>query len=93
MQYTSSSFAEIIVGLFAGVLRPKRDAPHVDGLFPRPARFYSPVPEVVLDLAVLPAMRLFGRGLAWFRWVQRGTVQLYILYVLATLVVLLVVWR
>ena len=36
---------------------------------------------------------LLGRALAWFRWVQHGAVHLYILYILAALIILLMVWR
>src|SRR5262249_46305600 len=34
MQYTSSSFAELLVGLFGWALRPKEHQPKVQGLFP-----------------------------------------------------------
>jgi hydrogenase-4 component B len=93
MQYTSSSFADLLVGMFAAVLGRVRHAPAVTGLFPARAELRSHVPELVLDRAVLPALRLGGRVFAWFRWLQHGASQLYILYVLAALVLLLVVWR
>jgi hydrogenase-4 component B len=93
MQYTSSSFAELLVGLFGGLLQRERHAPRVTGLFPAPSRFASHVPEIVLDRAVIPLVRRGARALAWFRWVQQGSVQLYLLYVLAALVLSLLVWR
>jgi hypothetical protein len=93
MQYTSSSFAELLVGMLSVVLRPERRAVHLERPFPRPASFASEVPEIVLDRAVRPALRLAARAAAWFGWVQQGRVQVYLLYVLGTLVVLLLLWR
>jgi hydrogenase-4 component B len=93
MQYTSSSFAEFIVGLFASILRPERHEPKIVELFPKTAKFEAHVPEIVLDRIVLPIVMFVARGLTWFRWVQRGAVQLYLLYVFATLIVLLLVWH
>jgi hydrogenase-4 component B len=93
MQYTSSSFAELLVGMLSVVLRPERRAVVLSRPFPRPASFASEVPEIVLDRAVRPALRLAARGAAWFGWVQQGRVQVYLLYVLGTLVVLLLLWR
>ncbi len=93
MQYTSSSFADMVVELFAVLLRRERHAPRVTGLFPGPSSFSSHVPEVVLDRGVVPVVRLLGRALAWFRWMQHGAIHLYIVYILAALIILLVVWR
>ncbi len=93
MQYTSSSFAAILVELFSGVLRPETHAPHVEGIFPRSSGFHSHVPEVVLDRAVTPAFRLVGRALTSFRWVQRGSAHLYVLYVVLAIVVSLLAFR
>jgi hydrogenase-4 component B len=93
MQYTSSSFAASIVALFSGALRPERHDAAVVGLFPRAATFHSHVPEVVLDRAVTPTFRLVARVLGSFRWVQRGSVHLYLLYILVTLVLALIIWR
>lgn len=93
MQYTASSFAAALVGSVAGLLGREEHAPSVEGLFPSTTKFHSHLPDIVLDRVVLPTVRLVGRGLAWFRWVQRGAVQLYLLYVLATLIVLLMLLR
>ena len=93
MQYTSSSFAAMIVGSFAGLLGLEKHAARVNGVFPGRTSFHSHLPDIVLDRAVLPGVRFIGRGLSWFRWVQRGAVQLYLLYILVTLVLLLLIWR
>jgi hydrogenase-4 component B len=93
MQYTSSSFAATLVGFFSWALRPSVNADTPRGLFPLPAKFHSHVPDTVLDRAVLPLSRAGARALRWFRWVQHGNVQLYVVYIFATLLVLLLVGR
>jgi len=92
MQYTSSSFAQILVGLFAWVLRPQTRRPGPLPLFPPKTAFHSHVPEPMLDEAVLPAFRLAGGLFSWFRVFQQGTIQTYILYVFLALIALLL-WR
>jgi hydrogenase-4 component B len=93
MQYTASSFAEWIVGIFRFVLRPRREEHELSGPFPKPARFASHVPEVVLDLGIAPASAKLAEIAAWFRWIQRGSVHLYLVYVLGALISMLFIWR
>jgi hydrogenase-4 component B len=90
MQYTSSSFAEMLVGMFRWALRPQLHPPRIRGLFPGPTGFASHVPDTVLDGILLPGGRAAGRGFRWLRFLQRGSVHAYLLYILATLVWLLV---
>jgi hydrogenase-4 component B len=92
MQYTSSSFAAMLVGLLAGVLRPRVEAPRQLALFPRAAHFHSDVPDAVLDDAVLPAFHGGAWLLSWCRFLQQGGIQVYLLYLFACLLVLLL-WR
>jgi hydrogenase-4 component B len=92
MQYTSSSFAEMLVGLFGWALRPRTHEPQALALFPAPTEFHSEVPDTVLDGAVLPLFRS-GAGLStYFRVLQRGSLQTYLLYIFAALLALLL-WR
>jgi len=92
MQYSSSSFAQTLVGLFSWALRPKVSNPDTRGLFPHPEAFTSHVADVVLDSILIPAAQLGTRAMRWFRWVQRGSMQAYLLYILLTLLVLFF-WR
>jgi len=93
MQYTASSFADSIVSIFSWALRPHRHAPaDTHSLFPDVQRFHAEVPEVVLDRVVLPAAHNIARGATWFRWMQQGSLHVYLLYILATLIVLML-WR
>ena len=60
MQYTSSSFAQMLVGLFGWVLRPRSHWTNDLPMFPRRAEFHSDVPDAVLDVVVLPTFRYVG---------------------------------
>jgi hydrogenase-4 component B len=92
MQYTSSSFAEMLVGLLDWALRPDRFAPRLEGPFPPAASFHTHVPDTVLDRLILPTFSFAGRTFARLRPIQRGNVHLYLLYILGTLLALLL-WR
>ncbi len=89
MQYTASSFAQMLVALFSWALRPTVHRPRLDSLFPAAAAYESHVPEVVLEEAVSPAFDFLARIFQWCRLVQQGNVQTYLLYILGTLVLLL----
>jgi hydrogenase-4 component B len=92
MQYTSSSFAEMLVGLFGWALRPHTHKPEKLPLFPGKTDFRSEVSDVVLEYAVLPTIR-FGNWLfTWFRVFQQGSIQTYLLYIFIALIALLL-WR
>jgi hypothetical protein len=93
MQYAASSFSETLVGLFDWAVRSRRAAPALRGPAPGPARFESEVPDAVLDDVLLPLAGSADRGLARLRVLQRGPVQMYLLYVLLAVVGLIVVTR
>jgi hydrogenase-4 component B len=93
MQYTASSFAQLLVTLFGWALRPTVHQPRLTSLFPQSAKFESHVPEVVLDRLVMPAFHFAARILFWFRLMQQGSVQIYLVYVFAILILLLLVYR
>jgi len=90
MQYTSSSFAQMLVGLFAFALRPQEHAPRLGGPFPAPAAYHGEVPDAVLDRILLPFVRASANAFESLRFIQRGNVQAYLGYILVTLILLLV---
>jgi formate hydrogenlyase subunit 3/multisubunit Na+/H+ antiporter MnhD subunit len=57
MQYTGSSFAELLVLRFRWVFFPKKRVDPPVGPFPRHAAFDSHMPDTILDVAILPALR------------------------------------
>jgi NADH:ubiquinone oxidoreductase subunit 5 (subunit L)/multisubunit Na+/H+ antiporter MnhA subunit len=93
MQYTESSFAELTARLFAGLLVPQLRRPELGARFPASASYESETPDVVLDRGVLPMLERATRGVMRLRLVQQGRVQVYVLYILLGLLVLLVVGR
>lgn len=89
MQYTSSSFAATLVGLFSGILRPHTKSPQIQGHFPKPASFRSHVPEALLEGLYLPLFSILNSRLSLVRKMQHGKLHLYILYIVVTLLALL----
>ena len=92
MQYTSSSFAQMLVDMFGRLLRPRTHRPKDLPLFPQRTDFRSEVPDAVLDDLVLPTFRFGARVFSWFRVFQQGVVQVYMLYIFLALTTLLL-WR
>ena len=92
MQYTSSSFAQMLVDFFSWALRPRTKKPSPLPLFPGTASFHSEVPETVLEEAVLPTFRFTAWALTWFRVFQQGSIQAYLLYIFLALLALLL-WQ
>jgi hydrogenase-4 component B len=90
LQYTASSFADLITARFAWALRPKVHPPRIESLFPAPSRFHSHVGDAILDDLLLPAVRRALRATASLRALPQGLLQRYILYILALLVPLLI---
>ncbi|HTM22618.1 MAG TPA: hypothetical protein VL172_18980, partial [Kofleriaceae bacterium] len=92
MQYTASSFAQMVVSMFGWALRPHTHRPQITAPFPGAERFESHVDDTVLDALLIPAGRRANRWLGWWHWMQRGSAHVYLLYILATLVLLLL-WK
>ena len=90
MQYSASSFAEMLTSLFAFVLRPQNHRPDkIAGIFPGRSNFFSHVPEAVLELIYIPVLTRLYQRFSGVRRLQSGILQQYVLYSLVTLVVLL----
>jgi hydrogenase-4 component B len=89
MQYSASSFAEMLIKLLAGALRPHAERGEIKGPFPQPSRFMSHVPEAVLELLILPFFKAVDARFSTIRRLQHGQLHLYILYVFVTLCILL----
>jgi hydrogenase-4 component B len=88
MQYTAGSFAGIITGWFAWILRPQQQAHLPREIFPVHADFEEHTPETVLENVVEPAGSLVMRVSTAVRRLQHGRVQSYIFYLLLGLAAL-----
>lgn len=91
MQYTASSFADTITGLFMSILKPRVHAPHIRSSFPAPSRFSSHVPETVLENIYIPLFSWANSRLSFIRKLQNGKMHYYIFYMFLTLIVLLMI--
>ncbi len=91
MQYTGSSYSQFLVTLFSWALLPRLNKHGPRGLFPAPARFQSDVPDAVLDRIVLPTVRGVTSFVRWIRLLQQGQIQVYVLYIILTVLVMFVV--
>jgi hydrogenase-4 component B len=89
MQYSSSSFARSIVGMFAWAIKPPAEPGRLEGYFPKGARLHGEPGDAVLDRALLPAFKRIEALSLWMRRFQQGLTQQYVLYVAIALVVLL----
>ena len=89
MQYSSSSFAEMLVKLFGWALQPHVHWPKIEGLFPENADFESHVDDTVLERAVWPTTRAVTWLFSWGSYLQSGSVQAYLMYILVVIVFLL----
>jgi hydrogenase-4 component B len=92
MQYTSSSFAEMLGKLFAWVLPAHSRGPRIEAIFPREARFESAAVEEAVEELLVPAPRMLVRPLNWFRAGQEAGVQVYLVCMFIVLLALLV-WK
>ncbi len=86
MQYTAGSFAGIITGWFAWILRPQRQVDSPTGPFPHHADHAEHTPETVLEQVVEPAGAIVMAVSTAVRRLQHGRVQAYIFYLLVGLV-------
>ena len=90
MQYTAGSFAGIITGWFAWILRPQRHSHLPREYFPAQASYEEHTPETVLEHVVEPAGAGVLRLSAAVRRLQHGRLQAYIFYLLVGLAALIV---
>ncbi|MGC3995997.1 MAG: proton-conducting transporter membrane subunit [Anaeromyxobacter sp.] len=89
MQYTASGFPDPAIGPLAGVVSRTVERERPDGYFPAGARFVQRHADAAGERFVMPMVRRFLEVLGRVRALQAGRLQLYLLYVLATLVLLL----
>lgn len=92
MQYTSSSFASPIIKIFSSYLGTRQNFKAPQGLFPKDASFTTETKDVYKEHIYKPFFATVNSGLSRFRWLQHGRLNLYILYIVATLLILLT-WR
>jgi hydrogenase-4 component B len=92
MQYTASSFAQPLLAPFSRLMSPAIRKQRPKGIFPSKSAFKihyeDPADKMIYD----PALSLLEHLAAAVKPLQQGRLQVYLLYVLVTLVVLLA-WK
>jgi hydrogenase-4 component B len=89
LQYTASSFAQFALQLLRWTVRERRDAPAPLELFPGPRGFAHRTLESLLHGCLWPLSRRLADRCARLRILQRGNLQIYLLYILVVLLLLL----
>jgi len=92
MQYTATSFAEPVLAPFSSALQIRTHGGLPAGIFPALAHFEKHVGDMAGERVLVPAWRRFLHTARRLRVIQHGRMQLYLVYVLATLVAL-VLWQ
>ncbi len=90
MQYTASSFVQPLITQFRLFVRNREALAAPQGYFPRSSSYSSDSGDPVLRLLFAPTFRWFDRIANRLNVIQHGHTHIYVLYVAATLVVLLI---
>lgn len=90
MQYTASSYAQPLTHFFRSFIRTRYKQVPPEGILPVDASLSTETLDVFRSEFYDPLFERTAGLLAWFRKVQHGRVQLYVLYIALTLIVLLV---
>ncbi len=92
MQYTASSFAQPLTESFGMLLQTREVLTGLEPLFPQRAEFHSHTDDPYRRYFFQPLFQSVSRAMASLRPLQQGRVQLYVLYIVVTLLVLLL-WQ
>ena len=90
MQYTASSFAQPLIAQFHLFIRNRETLIAPKGYFPATGSYSSDSGDPFLQLLFGPTFRWFDRMATRLNVIQHGHIHVYVLYVAATLIALLV---
>jgi hydrogenase-4 component B len=93
IQYTASSYGQPLLDLFGPLLGLQRRRPVIKAYFPAPGEVEEVATtsrDQALELAYRPAFLSVAAVLGFLHVLQAGRVQIYVLYIVLTLLVLLV---
>ena len=91
MQYTASSFAWPVIGMFRWLVRPKLHVRFTKGFFPQKADLSSHTGDIFRQRLFSPIFRSLSELAQRIHGLQEGRNQLYVLYIAITILVLLLV--
>jgi hydrogenase-4 component B len=90
IQYGATSFSELVVSVFNGIMRQRIERPTLTGLFPGRARCSDVPTETLLERIIEPLFTLAGVSFAFLRLLQHGQMHVYMMYIFATLFILMI---
>ena len=90
MQYTASSFAQPLTTQFRLFVRNRETLVPPSGYFPAHSSYASDSGDPFLRLLFVPSFRWFSQAVSRMNVVQQGHTHVYVLYVAATLIALLI---
>ena len=89
MQYTGTSYGMSIIDFFRPFVQVRTNYSGISRIFPGRTTYETRVDDIaettLIDRIVTPFVFLLGK----FRWIQHGHIQLYISYIIVTIIVLL----
>lgn len=89
VQYGATSFSEFVVSVFDGIVRQRVERPKLVGIFPGKARCSDVPTETLLERIITPLFTLAGVSFAFLRRLQHGQMHVYMIYIFATLLILM----
>jgi hydrogenase-4 component B len=92
MQYTASSFAEPIINMFRGILKPRVLINRINGFFPTEAGLHTHMDDPFMNRVFKPAFEAIEWIAGEVRRVKTGQMHHYVLYIALTILALLI-WR
>lgn len=87
MQYSASSYTWSMVQCFREFLRPLRTGSPPTGCFPKEVRLSTHIADLVLERGYKPALKGLARSFERLWPLQHGRIQLYLVYIVATIVI------
>ena len=91
MQYTGSSFVQPIVRFFSKVLKPQYTISLQQAYFPRSGQFSNGVYDIFLRHIFGPLFSGTAQAFSKLRWLQGGTMHVYVLYIALAVISALIV--
>lgn len=89
MQYTASSFADPLTRFFGPLLGTHRALSEPRGFFPEHASYSTETRDMSRERLYDPLFGAIQRAMSHLQWIQHGRLNLYILYIVLTLLALL----
>ncbi len=92
MQYTAASFAQPLTDLFKMFLGSLKKISVIKDIFPKDSAFHTNTSDLSEKYMYRPLFKWISSSFSQLHWLQKGRLQIYILYIALTLWVLLI-WK